>query len=82
MLLSKLLIHSAISIYCDNDMDDDENDENTLRMCVRIASFNCHGLGSRREYVAELVKHYGLAALQEIWLFNWDLAVHPNEGLT
>ena len=44
-------------------------------MSKRIASFNCYGLGSSRQYVAELVKQYDLAALQETWLFPWDLAV-------
>ena len=44
-------------------------------MSKKIASFNCYGLGSSREYVAELVKQYDLVALQETWLFPWDLAV-------
>ena len=44
-------------------------------MSMRIASFNCNGLGSSREYVAELVKEYDLVALQKTWLFPWDLAV-------
>ena len=30
---------------------------------------------SSREYIAELVKQYDLVALQETWLFPWDLAV-------
>ena len=73
------------------------NDENTLKMGVRqqsprsqhlaikmpkrIAQFNCYGLGSSREYVAELVKQYDLAALQETWLFSWDLAVPSTLGV-
>ena len=44
-------------------------------MSKRIASFNCYGLGSSRKYVAALVKHYDLVALQETWLFPLDLAV-------
>ena len=51
-------------------------------MCKRIASFSCYGLGSSREYVAELVKQiYDLVALQETWLFPWDLAVPPTLGI-
>ena len=46
-----------------------------FKIFKRIASFNCYGLGSCREYVAELVKQYDLVALQETWLFPWDLAV-------
>ena len=46
-----------------------------------IASFNCIGLGSSREYVAELVKQYDLVALQETWLFPWDLAVPSTLGI-
>ena len=48
------------------------------KMSKRIASFNWDGLGSSREYVAELVKQYDLIALQETWLVPWDLAVHPH----
>ena len=44
-------------------------------MSKRIALFNCYGLRSSREYVAELVKQYDLVGLQETWLFPWDLAV-------
>ena len=40
-----------------------------------IESFNCYVFGSSGEYVAELVKHYDLVALQETWLFPWSLAV-------
>ena len=43
--------------------------------------FNCYGLGSSREYVAELVKQYDLVALQETWLFPWDLAVPSTLGV-
>ena len=50
-------------------------------MSQRIASFNCYGLGSSREYVAELVKQYDLVALQETWLFPWDLAVPYTLGV-
>ena len=50
-------------------------------MSKRIASFNCYGLGSSREYVAELVKEYDLVALQETWLFPWDLAVPSTLGI-
>ena len=50
-------------------------------MSKRIASFNCFGLGSSREYLAELVKHYDLVALQETWLFPWDLAVPSSLGI-
>ena len=50
-------------------------------MSKRIASFNCYGLGSSREYVTELVKQYDLVALQEIWLFTWDLAVPSTLGI-
>ena len=50
-------------------------------MYNRIASFNCYGLGSCREYVAELVKQYDLVALQETWLFPWDLAVPSTLGI-
>ena len=50
-------------------------------MSKRTASFNCYGLGSSREYVAELVKHYDLVDLQEIWLFPWDLAVPSTLGI-
>ena len=50
-------------------------------MSKRIASFNCYGLGSSREYVAELVKQYNLVALQETWLFPWDLAVPSTQGI-
>ena len=49
-------------------------------MSRRIASFNCYGLGSSREYVTELVKHYDLVALQKTWLFPWDLAVPSTLG--
>ena len=31
-------------------------------------------------YVAELVKHYDLVALQETWLFSWDHAVPSTLG--
>ena len=41
----------------------------------------CFGLGSSREYVAELVKQYDLVALQETWLFPWDLAVPFTLGI-
>ena len=41
----------------------------------RIASFNCYRLGSSREHVSELLKENDLVALQETWLFPWDLAV-------
>ena len=44
-------------------------------MSKRITSFNWNGHGSSREYVAELVKHYDMAALQETWLFPCYLAV-------
>ena len=44
-------------------------------MSKRIASFNFYGLGSSREYVAELVKQHDYVTLQETWLFHWDLAV-------
>ena len=50
-------------------------------MSKRIASFNCYGLGSSRECVAELVKEYDLVALQETWLFPWDLAVPSTQGV-
>ena len=50
-------------------------------MSKRIPSFNCYELGSSREYVAELVKQYDLVALQEIWLFPWDLAVPSTLGI-
>ena len=50
-------------------------------MSQRIALFNCYGLGSSREYVAELVKQYDLVALQETWLFPWDLAVLSTLGV-
>ena len=50
-------------------------------MSKRIASFNCFGLGSSREYVAELVKHYDFLALQETWHFPWDLAVPSALGI-
>ena len=50
-------------------------------MSKRIASFNCYGLGSSREYVAELVKEYDVVALQETWLFPWDLAVPSTQGV-
>ena len=50
-------------------------------MYKRIASFNCYGLGSSRNYVAELVKEYYLVALQETWLFPWDLAVPSTLGV-
>ena len=50
-------------------------------MSKRIASFNCYGLGPSREYVAELVKQYDLVALQETWLFPWDLAVPSTLGV-
>ena len=50
-------------------------------MSKRIASFNCFGLESSREYVAELVKEYDLVALQETWLFPWDLAVPSTLGI-
>ena len=46
-----------------------------------IASFNCYGLGSSREYVAELVEEYDVVALQETWLFPWDLAVPSTLGV-
>ena len=38
-------------------------------MFKRIASFNCYGLGSSREHVADLVKQYDFEALKETWLF-------------
>ena len=50
-------------------------------MSKRIASFNCYGLGSSREYVSELVKQYDFLALQEIWLFPGDLAVPSTLGI-
>ena len=50
-------------------------------MSKRIASFNCFLLGSSRECVAELVKNYDLAALQETLLFPWDLAVPSILGI-
>ena len=49
-------------------------------MSKRIASFNCYGLGSSREYVEELVKQYDLVALHETWPFPWDLAVPSTLG--
>ena len=52
-----------------------------IKMSKRIASFNCYGLGSSREYVAELVKQYDLVALQLTWLFPWDLAVPSTLGV-
>ena len=51
------------------------------KMSKRIPSFNCYGLWSSREYVAELVKQYDLVALQETWLFPWDLAVPSTLGV-
>ena len=50
-------------------------------MSKRIASFNCYGLGSSREYVTELVKDYNLVALQETWLLAWDLAFPSTLGV-
>ena len=50
-------------------------------MSKRIASFNCYGLESSREYVAELVKQYDLVSLQETWLSSWDLAVPSTQGI-
>ena len=50
-------------------------------MSKRVASFNCYGLGSSREYVAEFVKEYDLVALQETWFFPWDLAVPSTLGV-
>ena len=50
-------------------------------MAKRIVLFNCYGLGSSREYVAELVKEHDLVALQETWLFPWDLAVPSTLGV-
>ena len=50
-------------------------------MAKRIALFNCYGRGSSREHVAELVKEYGLVALQETWHFPWDLAVPSTLGV-
>ena len=50
-------------------------------MSKRVASFNCYGLGSSKEYDAELVKQYDLVALQETWLFPWDLAVPSTLGI-
>ena len=52
-----------------------------IKMSKRIASFNFCGLGSSREYVAELVKEYDLVAFQETWLFPWDLAVPSTLGV-
>ena len=52
-----------------------------IKMPKTIASFNCNGLGSIKEYVAELVKHFDLVALQETWLFPWDLAVSSTLGI-
>ena len=46
-----------------------------------IINFNCYGLRSSREYVAELMKHYDLVALQETWLFPCDLAVPSTLGI-
>ena len=43
-------------------------------------SLNCYGLGSRREYVAEFVKHYDFVALQESKV-PWDLAVPSTLGI-
>ena len=45
-------------------------------MSKRIASFN-----ASKEYVAELGKYYDLEALQETWLFPWDLAVSSTLGI-
>ena len=50
-------------------------------MSKRIASFNFYGLGSSREYVAELVKQYDLVALQETSLFTLELAVPSTLGI-
>ena len=50
-------------------------------MSKRIASFNCYGLGSSRENVAELVKQYDMVALQETWPFPWDLSVPFTLGI-
>ena len=50
-------------------------------MSKRIASFNCYGLGSSTEHVAELVKQYDLVDLQETWHFVWDLAVTSTLGV-
>ena len=50
-------------------------------MSKRTASFNRNGLGSSREYVAEFVKRYDMVALQETWLFPWDLAVPSTLGI-
>ena len=50
-------------------------------MSQRIASFNCYGLGSSREYVAEFIKQYDLVALKETLLFLWDLAVPSTLGV-
>ena len=52
-----------------------------IKMSERITSFNCYFLGSSREYVVELVKHHDLIALQETWLFPWDLAVPSTLGV-
>ena len=52
-----------------------------IKMSKRIASFNCYGLGSSREHVAELVKQYDLVALQETWLFPHVLAVPSTLGI-
>ena len=73
------------------------NDESTLKMGAEQPSpmnpalrnqnvqensiIKCYGLGSSREYVAELVKQYDLVALQETWPFPWNLAVPSTLGV-
>ena len=45
-----------------------------IKMSKRISSFNCNGLRTSNECVAESVK-YDLVTLQETRLFNWNLAI-------
>ena len=52
-----------------------------IKMSKIIASFNCYGPGSSREYVAELMKQNNLVASQETWQFPWDLAVLSTLGV-
>ena len=40
---------------------------------INVASLNCYGLSSSVGYVAEILKNVNLIALQETWVYPWDL---------
>lgn len=48
---------------------------------IKVASFNCFGLKSGcEEYVANLCKKFSIVALQETWLYPWELNAPSSLG--